>query len=66
MTNTFVSRRVYLTDTNTNRIDWNKGNNVCILALNCILNVHLSFVLVHSCGAAYRLLVVTHDIHFLF
>ena len=37
----FVNRRIYLTDTKTDRIDWNKGNNVFVfalafLSLNCL------------------------------
>ena len=36
----FVSRHVYLTDKKTDRINWNKGNNVCVCflafpSLNC-------------------------------
>ena len=29
----FVSRHIYLTDMKTDRIDWNKGNNVFVFAL---------------------------------
>ena len=39
----FVSRRVYLTDTKTDRIDWNKGNNVSVFALSfpCLNRLHM-------------------------
>ena len=61
----FVSRRIYSTGTKTDKIDWNKGNNVSVFALTfsslnrlCAHNeLHVSFVIVCSCGAAYTLLM---------
>ena len=58
-----VSRHVYLTDTKTDRIDWNKGNNVCVCflaypSLNRWYMHNESFVLVRLYRVAYRLFVV--------